>query len=303
MTKRVKKESRLSPQAKKLMSNAQKRYSTNPEKAINYLMSVSPSKFNMYDRQKIGREILRRFESLDVGEAWNETDFDLNEFPQQIEKEYQVEYHFERENKRQKPREIPFGEKGRVERLMSGKYWRLLNQDIATGKKRLEEARKAEEEKDKFNAVRLYLWSARSFEDGGSLDRSIPSYQSALNIVKKYGPKFAKDYSKKYGPSEDEEQSDESKQFLTEKGLTAKIEELETRKNLRDDKKASRLERASKFSSVIGILGGMFFLSFKFTGNVIGNLSPNNTSPLGIGLLAFGLLAGFFWLNNRKNHT
>lgn len=57
-----KKEGRLSPTAKKLLQGARER-SVNPKAAVEYLMSVPPIKLNMYDRQKIGREIMKRRDS------------------------------------------------------------------------------------------------------------------------------------------------------------------------------------------------------------------------------------------------
>lgn len=60
----AKKEERLSPQARELVEGARAKYYTNPKKAIKYLQSVNPSELNLYDRQKIGREILARYNSL-----------------------------------------------------------------------------------------------------------------------------------------------------------------------------------------------------------------------------------------------
>ncbi len=51
---------------------------------------------------------------------------------------------------------------------------------------------------------------------------------------------------------------------------------------------------------IAGILGGLFFLSPNFTGNVIGNLNQASSNWLGVVLLVAGLVAGFFWLKGRK---
>jgi hypothetical protein len=52
--------------------------------------------------------------------------------------------------------------------------------------------------------------------------------------------------------------------------------------------------------SAISIFGGIFFLSTNVTGNAIADLTTKTTSFLGAGLLIVGLVAGFFWVKNRK---
>jgi len=54
------------------------------------------------------------------------------------------------------------------------------------------------------------------------------------------------------------------------------------------------------FPSIVGILGGIFFLSSNITGNAIANMTTKTTSFLGAGLLIVGLVAGFFWVKSRK---
>jgi len=61
---------------------------------------------------------------------------------------------------------------------------------------------------------------------------------------------------------------------------------------------------AQEFYAVIaavGALGAIFFLSPNMTGNAVANLTVQNSSFLGAGLFIVGLVAGFFYLNNRKN--
>jgi tetratricopeptide (TPR) repeat protein len=80
----TKKEGRLSPVARKLLSHAKNLASAphpDNEKIVNYLQSVSPEKLTLYDRQKIGREILVRY-SRKAGQPTNEEirkAYDLNE--------------------------------------------------------------------------------------------------------------------------------------------------------------------------------------------------------------------------------
>ncbi len=66
-------------------------------------------------------------------------------------------------------------------------------------------------------------------------------------------------------------------------------------------KKTGGLEASLVILAGISILGAIFFLSSNITGNAIGNLSTNTTSFLSIGLLVISLIAGFFWLRNRKH--
>lgn len=56
-------------------------------------------------------------------------------------------------------------------------------------------------------------------------------------------------------------------------------------------------------TSILAIFGlgiGIFFLSSNITGNAIAEMTTKTTSFLGAGLIIVGLVAGFFWLKNRK---
>lgn len=55
-----KKYERLSARAKKLIEGAKKNFAHDLIKSREYLMATDPSEFNMYDKRKIGREILAR---------------------------------------------------------------------------------------------------------------------------------------------------------------------------------------------------------------------------------------------------
>jgi len=65
MTKSWKKEARLSPRAKELIEDIRKRFPKGPIKGEEYLKSIDPKSFNLYDRHKIGREILRKVAQYD----------------------------------------------------------------------------------------------------------------------------------------------------------------------------------------------------------------------------------------------
>jgi len=53
--------------------------------------------------------------------------------------------------------------------------------------------------------------------------------------------------------------------------------------------------------TVIGIVLGIFFLSNNITGNVVGNMTNSTSNFLGAGLLIIGLVAGFFWVKQKKS--
>jgi len=58
--------------------------------------------------------------------------------------------------------------------------------------------------------------------------------------------------------------------------------------------------KASGITTIVGIIGGLFFLSSNFTGNVIGNMTNSTSNIFGAALLIVGLVGGFYWVNNRK---
>ena len=70
-------------------------------------------------------------------------------------------------------------------------------------------------------------------------------------------------------------------------------------KRRRGDKKKSRLEQTA-VTAIIGIAGGIFFLSSNITGNAIGSMSNSTSSIIGVVLLVAGLVVGFFCFKGRK---
>lgn len=68
--------------------------------------------------------------------------------------------------------------------------------------------------------------------------------------------------------------------------------------------KPSKEDLTSRLSSIItiaGFVGGIFFLSNNITGNVVGNMTNSTSNFLGAGLLIIGLVAGFFWVKQKKS--
>lgn len=72
--------------------------------------------------------------------------------------------------------------------------------------------------------------------------------------------------------------------------------------SLRKKMRQGRGDLTSRLSSVIaivGVLGGIFFLSSNVTGNAIADLTTKTTSFLGAGLIIIGLVAGLFWVKKK----
>lgn len=78
------KEDRLSPRAKKLLEGVRRKFSQNPGAARQYLQSISPRELTMYDRLKIGREILSRAPPMSI--LFNQ--WELEEFQNKIQEAY-----------------------------------------------------------------------------------------------------------------------------------------------------------------------------------------------------------------------
>jgi len=72
-------------------------------------------------------------------------------------------------------------------------------------------------------------------------------------------------------------------------------------KRKRTRKKPEGLETtAAAATAIIGLIGGLFFLSSNLTGNVIGNLTNSTSNMIGVVLLVVGFIAGFYWISKRK---
>jgi len=60
------------------------------------------------------------------------------------------------------------------------------------------------------------------------------------------------------------------------------------------------LERILSVVTVVSLFASVLFLSSNITGNVIGNLTNSTSNFIGAGFLVLGLVAGFFWIRNKK---
>ena len=66
------------------------------------------------------------------------------------------------------------------------------------------------------------------------------------------------------------------------------------------EKRQRGLEKTAIATAIIGLVGGLFFLSSNITGNAIANVNVQNSSIIGAILLVVGLVAGFFYLKRKK---
>ena len=60
------------------------------------------------------------------------------------------------------------------------------------------------------------------------------------------------------------------------------------------------LEKIAAAASIVGILGGLFFLSPNLTGNAVAGMNITNANFIGAGLMLIGLFAGYFYLRSKK---
>jgi hypothetical protein len=102
-------------------------------------------------------------------------------------------------------------------------------------------------------------------------------YNEAIILNKKYDSLISK-----YGKDSKEVYKFEKKQLGMHKGSSKGL--------------AGKLATIT----VLGFVGSIFFLSNNMTGNVIGSLNKTSSNWIGVGLLAIGLICGFFLVNNEK---
>jgi hypothetical protein len=91
--------------------------------------------------------------------------------------------------------------------------------------------------------------------------------------------------------------------YLEKTGQHKKAEEIERLRgeatNTSWRKRKTLEEKATATASIVGVLGGIFFLSSNITGNAIANVSQSSGNILGAVLLVVGLVAGFFWVKKK----
>ncbi len=95
------------------------------------------------------------------------------------------------------------------------------------------------------------------------------------------------------------EYSDHNRKYESQRADYFKKQRRKRREREKSLESKVDIEKISAIASVIGIAGGLFFLGFNITGNVIGSQAISNW--VGAGLLIGGLIAGFFWLKRRRH--
>ena len=294
----VKKIGRLSSKARKLLEVARMKYSLNPEKANALLKSVDPQEWNMFDRQKIGREIRAR-ENINPTVTGTSRD---------NARKYQVGYNIQHQRAK-KVRGRKSHDYPRIVRLLD--FSKEADRDV--------ERAKRESDNGLYSlAFKSYKTAGRSYRASNKLDNALKCYSIVLDYIKNMN---------RYLPSE--KTGDISANELVELGIEGyrrhvivrsikeyanentildiekEIADLEKLKaEHRDRMKRSGLEKTAATASIVGILIGIFFLSPNLTGNVVGNLNQTSTNFIGVTLLLIGAIAGFSWFKKtgKKNN-
>lgn len=310
MVKKEKKVERLSPRARELLDITRNRFPHSQKQAAEYLMqnSLYDTTLTPYDRQKIGREVLIRIRSSRdyVGPSYND-----------VAKSYGLSstesIREDREDlSRLNTAELYKSGKDRTEELgnrlntRGGGVYRNM-EFIRSPKELLEERKKdfriLEELIDRGHfeiAKDLINKQKRALYDSEQYVRYWPATENRLGQVI---------------PGQKEVYRDNQKVKLNtphREALSHLEEDLNTRK-----KKIFSSSKLTPVIATLGLLSGIFFLSNSFTnnvtgnvisnsgsiplvGNAIANLSTQNISLIGAGLVAIGLIAGFFWIKKKK---
>ncbi len=87
---------------------------------------------------------------------------------------------------------------------------------------------------------------------------------------------------------------------LKKNGVTIKKnDQLESLLDSEAPLEGTKVRLPLALSSLIGVLGGLFFLSANITGNVIANMASSTSNTLGVALVLVGLVSGFFYVRRR----
>ncbi len=123
-------------------------------------------------------------------------------------------------------------------------------------------------------SVAKYNFAIRTSEDEGDMPLANSIYRRANKQLKRF-----KNKNHRYQESE----------VL---GIEAELHDpSKSRKSLETTISAT--------AAIIGILGGLFFLSSNITGNVIGNLTNSTSNWIGAELFIFGLISAFTYFRKR----
>jgi tetratricopeptide (TPR) repeat protein len=169
-------------------------------------------------------------------------------------------------------------------------------------------------------SVANYLRAAKLWEELGRPEEAAKSHEFvAESLIVQEDPtretgdvkEIAKHYEKAGMLVKAQTLYQSAAQFYSERGQTRKSQmmyrELERVNRLRKNPMvATQLKRSKNLTSrltpviaIAGIGAGAFFFSTKITGNVVG-VSTQTSSIIGIVLFLVGLVAGLFWVRNKK---
>lgn len=220
--KLTRKEARLTSSVRKLIRITRTKYSHDPEKGVLYLRSIDPKTLNLFDRRKVGREILARLMNAD---NWSHFEgIGKYDFQTKIGRTYNVEVKRDRseQEKPERATEREYDEFSIAHRLMDGKYWKMMN-NFRCANDLLEQSKGQKPT----IAIEYCNDAGRRFEEDGAYDRAIKAYKQTLMLTENFT------------------QSDEYK------GVVSELAVLET-----------RLKTASKApKQFYGALGGLYSAS------------------------------------------
>jgi tetratricopeptide (TPR) repeat protein len=159
------------------------------------------------------------------------------------------------------------------------------------------------------HSPRNWRSAAAYYDESGDLRKAV---RVSLDATKSRQPQVIGFWREIYWhkkPGEKYEKLQKVAEILEDFGeddIAAKIYTLDLKNREKSEELKRKIRKKSLYSklssiiTIVGLGGGLFFLSSNITGNVIANLSTNTNSWIGGVLLAVGLIAGFFWIKNKK---
>jgi tetratricopeptide (TPR) repeat protein len=271
--KMAKKEERLSKRAREMIKTAKESFSHVPYKAIAYLQSVDPKEWNLYDRQKIGREILRRQRIT-------------NNYSGNIVEDYNLS--------------VPKRTEGN--KFFNMHYWKHTKRTFGGSQihhpEESELRAKKEEDTNPGSAIYYYESAAEQYEKGGIIKEALNCYQQIVRLFPDYQTKVD---SSNIPPNMGfhkhviENMNKAEKKVIELESLKGRLSEMKARTS------KSSLEGAVTTASILSFLGSIFFLQSNFTGNAISNLTQTNSNIFGSVLLIIAIVSGLIWLSRKKS--
>ncbi|MEI6731062.1 MAG: hypothetical protein WCK90_00120 [archaeon] len=260
-----KKEKRLSPRVRKLIKEAKDMPYFSQEftdNAVNHLKSIDPQELNLYDRQKLGRELRRaehRRHSYHDLDSANPT--------------YNVSSSDE------------------LVGIQKGFFRRILEKLEKTkgADNDLVEAQRLEMKKSQ-STPGFYCYAGERYMDQGRLNKALYCYEHAINTINLL-PQTA-----------DGRKENEKLEKRIDSGLLQvrrMKEAIDERKRKVGMKNANLASHFLSIIAVTGLIAGLFFLSSNITGNVIASLNQTSSNLTGGILFTIGLIASFIYFKRK----